>query len=312
MIQVNRKLGPSEFTTTRTKLSLFKLRPNTEQPRRDWNVPDDELQRQIIANGGLWEPILVEPLVETDEYQIIDGHRRWFNSKQLVEVQKMSEYEIVPVEITDKPLKPIERVSAWVFIHRQRREWPMLIKEGIAYKLYELVGPAKAADLMGVTLPEINKLVEIYQYARDKFSQMGDPAVTWAREVRSISKKWLSPEIESAIVKKVNEGLITNSKELRKVRDIVKNKKALAEFLRDAGTIDTAMEKLSAKDKSIEMEHGITSDLDSLIRILRSYSWSSIKDLKQDPSVPQKLAEIDRLVKELRDVAGLSNHRGRK
>lgn len=312
MIQVNRKLGPSEFTTTRTKISLFKLRPNTEQPRRDWNIPDEELQRQIIANGGLWEPILVEPMAEGDEYQIIDGHRRWFNSKQLVEIQKMSEYEIVPAEITDKPLKPIERVSAWVFIHRQRREWPMLIKEGIAYKLTELVGTAKAADLLGITLPEIDKLIEIYQYARDKFSQMGDPAVTWAREVRSMSKRWLTPEIEAAIIKKVNEGLITNSKELRKVRDIVKNKKALAEFLRDAGTIDTAMKKISINDKSMASEQGITSDLDNLIKILRSYSWSSIKDLKQDPLVPRKLAEIDKLVKELRDVAGLSNYKSRR
>jgi len=290
-------------------MSLFKLRPNNEQPRQDWDVPDEELQRQIIANGGLWEPILVEPMPGSDEFQIIDGHRRWFNSKQLVEVQKLTEYEIVPVEITDKPMKPIERVTAWVFIHRQRREWPELVKEGVAYRLTELVGRAKAADLIGVTLPEIDRLVEVYQYAREKFSKRGDAAITWAREVGSMSTRWLTPEIEAAIVKKVNEGLLTNSRELRKLRKIVKEPEALAEFMRDDGTIDSAMEKLSGQADTTGLGQGIVRDLDNLITTLRSYSWSAVQEVKRDPALKSKLDEADRLIYQLRDIIGLSTRR---
>lgn len=304
-----RKLGPSEFMTTRTRMSLYKLRPNNEQPRQDWDVPDDELQRQIIANGGLWEPILIEPIPDSDEYQIIDGHRRWYNSKQLVEVQKLSEYEDVPVEITDKPMKPIERVTAWVFIHRQRREWPELVKEGVAYRLTELVGRAKAADLLGVTLPEIDRLAEVYQYAKEKFGKMGDAAITWAREVHSMSTRWLTPEIESSIIKKVNEGLLTNSKELRKLRKIVKEPEALAEFMRDDGTIDSAMEKLWGQTGTTGLGQGIVHDLDNLITTLRSYSWSAVQDVKRDPALKSKLDEVDKLIHQLQDISGLARHR---
>lgn len=310
MMESKRKLGPTEFTTRRTKVSLFELRPNDDQPRRDWNVPDEELQRQIIANGGLWEPILVEPIPDSDELQIIDGHRRWFNSKQLVEVQKLAEYEVVPVEITDKPMKPIERVTAWVFIHRQRREWPELVKEGVAYRLTELVGRAKAADLIGVTLPEIDRLVEVYQYAREKFSKMGDAAITWAREVRSMSMRWLTPEIEAAIVKKVNEGLLTNSRELRKLRKIVKEPEALAEFMRDSGTIDSAMQKLSEQTGTTGLGQGIVHDLDNLITTLRSYSWSAVQDVRKAPALKSRLEEAEKLIHQLRDISGLGR-RGR-
>ena len=309
VVEVKRKLGPSEFTTIRRKVNILKLRPNNEQPRRDWDVPDEELQRQIIANGGLWEPILVEPIPGSDEFQIVDGHRRWFNSKQLVEVQKLTEYEMVPVEITDKPMKPIERVTAWVFIHRQRREWPELVKEGVAYRLTELVGRAKAADLIGVTLPEIDRLVEVYQYAREKFSRMGDAAITWAREVGSMSKRWLTPEIEAAIVKKVNEGLLTNSRELRKLRKIVKEPEALAEFMRDDGAIDSAMEKLTEQTGTTGLGQGIVRDLDNLITTLRSYSWSAVQDVKKDPALKSKLDEADKLINQLRDVSGLGRRR---
>lgn len=307
--EAKRKLGPSEFATTRDKMTLYRLQPNEQQPRQDWNMPDDELQRQIIANGGLWEPILVEPIPDSNEYQIIDGHRRWFNSKQLVEVQKLPEYETVPVEITDKPMKPIERVTAWVFIHRQRREWPMLVKEGVAYKLTELVGRAKAADLLGVTLPEVDKLVEVYQYARDKFSRMGEAAVTWAREVKSMSTRWLTADIEAATIKKVNEGRITNSKELRKIRTIVRNPEALEEFLQDDGTIESAMEKVSSEHETNKLGCGITRDLENLITTLREYSWSSVKDMKRDTGLRSKLDEVERLVEDLREATGLSRRR---
>jgi ParB family chromosome partitioning protein len=308
--EVKRKLGPSEFTTTRMKVSLFNLRPNNGQPRQDWDTPDEELQRQIIANGGLWEPILVEPIPGSDEeFQIVDGHRRWFNSKQLVEVQGLKEYEIVPVEKIDKPMAPIERVTVWVFIHRQRREWPEMVKEGVAYRLTELVGKAKAAELLGVTLQEVDALVTVYQYAKDKFGKMGDAAITWAREVLSMSVKWRTPEIEAAIIKKVNEGLLTNSRELRKLRKIVKEPEALAEFMRDEGTIDSAMRKVPQPTGNTGSGQGLVRDLDSLIGTLRSYSWSEVQPLKGDSVLRSKLNDAEKLIQDLRDIVGAGRRR---
>jgi ParB family chromosome partitioning protein len=304
-IEVKRKLGASEFITKRTRINLRKLRPNNDQPRHDWDLPDEELQRQIIANGGLWEPILVEPIPGTDEYQIVDGHRRWFNSKLLVENRKLTEFEIVPVEMINKPMQPIERITAWVFIHRQRREWPEMVKEGVAFNLTVLVGKAKAAELLGVTLKEIDELVTVYQYAKDKFSKMGDAAITWAREVLNMSTRWKTPQIEEAIVKKVNSNLLTNSRELRKLRLIAKDSQALAEFMKDEGTIQSAMNKLASREEPPKPRQDIAGDLGNLILSLRSYSWSAIQEVKRSPELINRLNEAEKLVKDLKDIIGL-------
>ena len=52
---------------------------------------------------------------------------------------------------------------------------------------------------------------------------MRDPsaAITWARELMGVSKKLLVPTVIDAVVKKVNEKRITNSKDLRKLRTIL-------------------------------------------------------------------------------------------
>src|ERR1700736_2341165 len=79
-----RRLGPTILRTYRTKLDIDDVVPNDRQPRLG-PKEDDELQRQIEANEGLFEPLLVEPHPSiSDMFRIIDGERRWTNSKILV------------------------------------------------------------------------------------------------------------------------------------------------------------------------------------------------------------------------------------
>jgi hypothetical protein len=49
----------SRACTYRTKIDLDKVLPNERQPRLGSKV-DEELQRQIEANEGLFEPLLVD------------------------------------------------------------------------------------------------------------------------------------------------------------------------------------------------------------------------------------------------------------
>jgi ParB family transcriptional regulator, chromosome partitioning protein len=80
-----RRLGPTVLRTYRTKLDIDDVVPNERQPRLG-PKEDDELQRQIEANEGLFEPLLVEPHPSiNDKFRIIDGERRWANSKILVD-----------------------------------------------------------------------------------------------------------------------------------------------------------------------------------------------------------------------------------
>jgi len=106
--------------TYRTKVDIDDVVPNEKQPRLGPKT-DEELQRQIEANGGLFEPLLVEPYPELPgKFRIIDGDRRWTNSRVLVE-QGKEEYRQVPIEVTDRTLAEEDRLRVWIYIHRQSR-----------------------------------------------------------------------------------------------------------------------------------------------------------------------------------------------
>src|SRR6266849_2798454 len=230
-----RGLGRTVLKTYRTTLDVDDLLPNDKQPRMG-PKEDEELQRQIEANEGLFEPLLVEPHPEVpNKLRIIDGDRRWTNSLVLVN-QSKAQYRSIPVEVTDRVLSDDERLRAWIYIHRQRKEWDAREKEMVAYRLVELVGRASAANILGITVRELDKLVEIFELS-GRFMNLREPgaAITWARELMGISKRLVTPSAVDAIVKKVNEKRITNSKDLRKLRTILRDPVAKAHFLGDDG-----------------------------------------------------------------------------
>src|SRR5687767_4673723 len=76
-----RRLGRNILRTRPSKLDIDDLVPNENQPRIG-PKEDVELQRQIVANEGVFEPLLVEPHPGLDgKFRIIDGDRRWTNTK---------------------------------------------------------------------------------------------------------------------------------------------------------------------------------------------------------------------------------------
>ncbi len=109
----------------------------------------------------------------------------------------------------------------------------------VAYRLVDLVGRASAANILGMTVRELDKFVEVYEIS-GRFTSLRDPsaAITWARELMGVSKKLLVPTVIDAVVKKVNEKRITNSKDLRKLRTILsRSGVARAHFLSDGGDL---------------------------------------------------------------------------
>src|SRR5579872_1019408 len=171
-----RRLDRTILRTYRTKVDLDDVVPNPNQPRLG-PKEDDELQRQIEANEGLFEPLLVEPHPELPgKYRIIDGDRRWTNSRILVE-QGREQYRQVPVEVTERTLSDDERLRVWIYIHRQRKEWDAREKEMVAYRLVDLVGRASAANILGITVRELDKLVEIYELS-EKLTNLPDPSTS--------------------------------------------------------------------------------------------------------------------------------------
>lgn len=294
-----RRLGRTLLRTYRDTVDLYDVFPNDRQPRRG-PKQDPELQRQIEANEGIFEPLLLEPHPENrDKFRIIDGDRRWENSKTLVEVQKKEQYRQLPAEITDKTLTDEERLRVWIYIHRQRREWDTKEKEMVAYSLVNMVGRASAANILGITVRELDKLVEIYDLS-EKLTNLAEPgaSITWAREIKNLNKKLVSPTALDAIIKKVNEQEITNSKEIRKLRQVLKDPVAKDHFLSAGGTIETALRTLGPTPS--KKNQGLLGDIEQVSESLRRYPWTTLAALKGDPQVLRKLEETEKLLKDLK------------
>ena len=294
-----RRLGRTILLTFRDTVDLYQLLPNDKQPRMG-PKEDPELQRQIEANEGIFEPLLVEPHPDyPDKYRIVDGDRRWTNSKILVEVQKKEQYRKVPVEVTDKTLTDEERFRVWIYIHRQRKEWDAKEKEMVAFSLVSMVGRASAANILGITVRDVDRLCDIYELS-EKLANISEPgaSITWAREIKNLNKKLLTPSILDTVIRRINDKEITNSKDVRKLRPILKDPVARERFLANGGSIDSALQLVPAPKK--KGEAGIVGDIEELTEVLRRYPWTTLAELKGDGEVIRKLEEAEKLLRELK------------
>jgi ParB family chromosome partitioning protein len=293
-----RPLGRTLLRTYRAKADVDNLVPNDRQPRLG-PKEDDELQRQIEANEGVFEPLLVEPHPDLPgKFRIIDGDRRWTNTRALV-AQGKEQYRQVPVEVTDRTLSDEERLRVWIYIHRQRKEWDTKEKEMVAYRLVDLVGRASAANILGITIRELDKLVDIFELS-ERFTNLREPgaAITWARELMGVSKTLLAPSVRDAVISKVNQKRITNSKDLRKLRTILRDPVAKGHFLKDEGDIDSAL--LRVAPVTSQPRQGLVSDLDAAVEAMKRLPWTTLEELKGNPDVLRKLDEAQALLKSLR------------
>ena len=295
-----RRLGRTILRTYRDTRDLYDVLPNERQPRMG-PKEDLELQRQIEANEGIFEPLLVEPHPELQgKLRIIDGDRRWTNSKVLVEVQKKEEYRHIPLEITDRTLTDDERLRVWIYIHRQRKEWDAKEKEMVAYGLVDIVGRASAANILGITVRELDKLVEVYQLS-ERLTNLAEPgaSITWAREIKNINKSLLTPSVLDTIVQRVNEKEITNSKDVRKLRVVLRDPVAKQKFV-DGAPLESVVEAVAPPpDKS---KGTLAGELSDLTQALRRHPWTSLVDSRGDAGLLRQVEEAERLLRDLKKV----------
>lgn len=293
-----RRLDRTILRTYRTTVSLDEILPNPKQPRLG-PKEDDELQRQIEANEGLFEPLLVEPHPEFQgKYLIIDGDRRWTNCRILVD-RGRGQYRQIPIEVTDRTLSEEERLRVWIYIHRQRKEWDAKEKEMVAYRLVDLMGRASGANILGITVRELDKLVEIFEVS-ERFTSLRDPsaAITWARELMGVSKKLLVPTVVDAVVQKVNQKRITNSKDLRKLRTILPDPVARAHFLSDSGDLESAQLRIHVTEK--KDNDGLLTGLETAVQAMKNVPWTTLQELKGDPNILKQVDDAEKLLQSLR------------
>jgi len=298
------KLGDVTLRTYRRDITLDEMEPNPMQPRSGPKL-DPQLQRQIDANQGVFEPLLVEPHPDKPGmFRIVDGERRWTNCKELVAGGK-DEYQTVPAEIIDRTLTDDERLRVWVYKHRQRKEWSTRDKENVANQLVKHMGKAVASDILGISVRDVEKLVNTYTLST-RFKELPDQssAITWARELQGVAKKLVTPEVIDAVVDKVKRRKMTNSKDVRKLRQILRDPIAKDHFLSDAGDIESAL--LCIRPIEHTPGNSLKTDLDTLINQLGRHSWQSIDTLRQDPEFIERVDKAQRMLAEIKQLADMA------
>jgi ParB family chromosome partitioning protein len=113
-----------------------------------------------------------------------------------------------------------------------------------------------------------------------------------------VSKKLLTPSVIDAVVKKVNDKRITNSKDLRKLRAILPDPVARTNFLSEAGDLETAMLRLGPKEQPKPV--GLEGDLDAAVEAMKNVPWTTLQDLKGNKALLEKIEDAEKLLRSLR------------
>ncbi len=294
-----RRVGRVPLRTYRTKMDIDDV--VDDQRSIQSAAGNAQMQLDIEANDGLLEPILVEPHPDLPhKFRVIDGGRRLASTRGLVESGR-EKYRDVPVEVVDRTLSEDERLRVWIHLQRRQRDWEAREKEAVAVHLVQQIGVAGAASILESTTKEVEKLIAIHELSR-RFTGLRDPgaAVVWARELMGISKKLLTESVIDAVVKKANQRRITNSKDLRKLRQILPDPVARENFLSDTGDLESAFLRLPFVDKR-PSAGTLPGKLDAAIDAMRTLPWPSLAELKDDKKIVRQLREVEQLALSLRE-----------
>jgi len=167
----------------------------------------------------------------------------------------------------------------------------------VAYQLIKLVGRSSAAEILGITFRELDRLVEIFELS-ERFRGLKEfgASITWARELIGLSKNLRTPGVIDAVVEKVAQKRITNSKDLRKLRSILPDE----HFLSEEGDLESAMLRLGGTPKAVN--GGFSSDLDMVVESMKRLPWTALTELRKDPQILKKIDEATSLLKSFRDA----------
>src|SRR5207245_212910 len=117
----------------------------------------------------------------------------------------------------------------------------------------------------------------------EKLTNLAEPgaSITWAREIKNLNKKLLTPTVLDTVIRRINDNEITNSKDIRKLRQILKDPVARDQFLAQGGTIDKAIQSLGPTTAK-KGQGGLIGDIDDLTEALKRYPWTTLAALKGD------------------------------
>jgi hypothetical protein len=102
------------------------------------------------------------------------------------------------------------------------------------------------------------------------------------------------------VVRKVNEHEITNSKDIRKLRLVLRDPVARQKFV-DGENLASVLSFVPAEEKK---KSGLAGELEQLTEALKRHSWTALVEKRGDAELLEQVAEAEKLLKALKKVLG--------
>jgi ParB family chromosome partitioning protein len=115
-----------------------------------------------------------------------------------------------------------------------------------------------------------------------------------------LSKNLMTPSVVDAVTRKVNEKRVTNSKDLRKLRSILRDPIAREHFLSDDGDIESALLRIPQPETSAKRKP--FGELDTAVEAMRRVPWTTLDELRGDEDLIRRIDEAQELLGSLRDA----------
>ena len=172
-----------EVSTEKTPyqlLPIYKVEPNPDQPRRDFDEEELQALADSISEHGIIQPLTVREL-KSGYYQIIAGERRW----RAARLANLSEVPVVVIDADDK------KAMELALIENLQRQDLNPVEEALGYKsLMEDYGMTQedAAKRVGKSRPTVTNALRLLSLSEEVLEKVrtGELSAGHARAVLTV------------------------------------------------------------------------------------------------------------------------------
>ena len=175
-------------------LPIYKIEPNPDQPRQDFDELELEALAESIAEHGIIQPLTVREL-DSGYYQIIAGERRW----RAARLAKLQDVPVVIMEADDK------KVMELALIENLQRQDLNPVEEALGYQSlmadYGLTQEEAAAQV-GKSRPAVANALRLLNLSDELLRKVrsGDLTAGHARALLSLKSEKKQLEAAQKII----------------------------------------------------------------------------------------------------------------
>ena len=171
-------------------LPIYKVEPNPDQPRKDFDEEELQALAESIATHGVVQPLAVRQM-DSGYYQIIAGERRW----RAARLAKLSEIPVVIIDADDK------KTMELALIENLQRQDLNPVEEALGYQAliegYGLTQEETAAQV-GKSRPAVTNALRLLSLCPEVLERLRKGELTAGHARAILSLKTEKKQIEAA------------------------------------------------------------------------------------------------------------------